>query len=33
VEPLVIKGAGHVNIVLDYVGEVVDAAIKGLSPE
>ncbi|HLI08055.1 MAG TPA: hypothetical protein VKV40_15920 [Ktedonobacteraceae bacterium] len=30
VEPVVIKGAGHANIVLDYVGEVVDAAIKGL---
>lgn len=30
VEPVVINGAGHANIVLDYVSEVVDAAIKGL---
>ena len=30
VEPVVIKGAGHANIVLDYVSDVVDAAIKGL---
>ena len=30
VEPVDIKGAWHANIVLDYVSEVVDAAIKGL---
>ena len=30
VEPIVIKGAGHVNILLWYVKEVVDAATKGL---
>jgi hypothetical protein len=30
VEPVVIKGAGHANIVLKYAGEVADAATKGL---
>ena len=30
VEPVVIKGAGHATIILDQVGEVVDAALKGL---
>jgi len=30
VEPIVIKGAGHANIVVDYVSEVVDAATNGL---
>ncbi len=30
VEPVVVKGAGHVNIVTKYVKEVVDAATKGL---
>ncbi len=30
VEPVVIKGAGHANIVQDYASKVVDAAIKGL---
>ena len=31
VEPVVIKGAGHANIVLKYAGEVADASTKGLS--
>jgi hypothetical protein len=30
VEPVVVKGAGHANIVLGYVGEVVEAATNGL---
>jgi hypothetical protein len=30
VEPVVIKGAGHANIVLKYAGEVADASTKGL---
>jgi hypothetical protein len=30
VEPVVIKGAGHANIVLNYASDVVAAAIKGL---
>lgn len=30
VEPVVVKSAGHVNILLKYVKEVVDAATKGL---
>jgi hypothetical protein len=30
VEPVVIKGAGHANIVLNYVSQVVDAATNGL---
>ena len=30
VEPVVVKGAGHANIVLKYATEVVDAATKGL---
>jgi pimeloyl-ACP methyl ester carboxylesterase len=30
VEPVVIKGAGHANIVVKYAGEVADAATKGL---
>ncbi len=30
VEPVVVKGAGHANIVLNYTSEVVDAATKGL---
>jgi pimeloyl-ACP methyl ester carboxylesterase len=30
VEPVVIEGAGHANIVLKYAGEVADAATKGL---
>ena len=30
VEPVVIKGAGHANIVLNHASEVVDAATKGL---
>jgi hypothetical protein len=30
VEPVVISGAGHGNIVVKYVKEVVDAATKGL---
>jgi hypothetical protein len=30
VEPVVVGGAGHANIVLKYVKEVVDAATKGL---
>jgi pimeloyl-ACP methyl ester carboxylesterase len=30
VEPVVVKGAGHANIVLKYAREVVDAATKGL---
>jgi hypothetical protein len=29
VELVVIKGAGHANIFLNYAGAVVDAAIKG----
>ena len=30
VEPVVIKGAGHGNIVVKYAGEVADAAAKRL---
>ena len=30
VEPVVVKGAGHGNIVVKYAGEVADAATKGL---
>src|SRR5437870_3186195 len=30
VEPVVVRGAGHANIVLEYAREVVDAATKGL---
>ena len=30
VEPVVVKGAGHANIVLKYAGEVADAATVGL---
>jgi hypothetical protein len=30
VEPVIIRGAGHANIVLKYVDEVADAATKGL---
>jgi len=30
VEPVVVKGAGHASIVLNYTSEVVDAATKGL---
>jgi hypothetical protein len=30
VEPVVVRGAGHANIVLKYAKEVVDAATKGL---
>jgi hypothetical protein len=30
VEPVVIKGAGHATIVLNYTSEVIDAATKGL---
>jgi hypothetical protein len=30
VEPVVIKGAGHASIILNYASEVVEAAIKGL---
>jgi hypothetical protein len=30
VEPIVIKGAGHGNIVVKYVDEAADAATKGL---
>jgi hypothetical protein len=30
VEPVVVKGAGHVNIMVKYANEVVDAATKGL---
>ena len=30
VEPVVIKGAGHATVVLAHVGEVVDAATRGL---
>src|SRR5579884_1336071 len=30
VEPVVLKGAGHANIILNYASEVVEAAIKGL---
>jgi hypothetical protein len=30
VEPVVVKGAGHANIVMKYVKEVVDAATQGL---
>jgi pimeloyl-ACP methyl ester carboxylesterase len=30
VEPVVIKGAGHGNIVVKYVDEMADAATKGL---
>jgi hypothetical protein len=30
VEPIVVKGAGHGNIVVKYAKEVVDAATKGL---
>jgi hypothetical protein len=30
VEPVVIKGAEHANIVLKYAGEVADASTKGL---
>jgi hypothetical protein len=30
VEPIIMKGAGHANIVLDYGSSVVDAATKGL---
>jgi hypothetical protein len=29
-EPVVVKGAGHGNIVTKYAKEVVDAATKGL---
>jgi hypothetical protein len=32
VEPVVIRGAGHVNIVLDHVDEVVDAATRDFAP-
>jgi hypothetical protein len=32
VEPVVIRGAGHADIVLDHVDEVVDAATPGLVP-
>lgn len=30
VEPIVVKGAGHANIVMNYVSDVVDAATRGL---
>ena len=30
VEPVVVSGAGHANIVVKYAKEVVDAATKGL---
>ena len=30
VEPVVVRGAGHANILLWYAKEVVDAATKGL---
>ena len=30
VEPVVVKGAGHANIIFLYANDVVDAATKGL---